>query len=101
MVPNFLRALNPNALAGARIGVPRRVFLDDSITGNDPSVNVAFEEALNTIRHLGATVIDPADLPSADEIAVSNNETVVLDVDFKVSLIYDLFLFLYSFYTYF
>ena len=86
MVPNFLRALNPNALAGARIGVPRRVFLDDSITGNDPSVNVAFEEALNTIRHLGATVIDPADLPSADEIAVSNNETIVLDVDFKVSL---------------
>ena len=49
-------------------------------------MNVAFEEALNTIRHLGATVIDPADLPSADEIAVSNNETIVLDVDFKVSL---------------
>ncbi|PAV17947.1 amidase signature enzyme [Pyrrhoderma noxium] len=86
VVPNFLRALNPNALAGARIGVPRRVFLDDRITGNDPSVNVAFEEALNTIRNLGATVIDPADLPSADEIAVSNNETIVLDVDFKVQL---------------
>ena len=83
----------------ARIGVPRRVFLDDSITGNDPSVGVAFEEALNTIRYLGATVIDPADLPSADEIAVSNNETVVLDVDFKVSLYVPLFL--YSFYTYF
>ena len=57
-------------------------------------MNVAFEEALNTIRHLGATVIDPADLPSADEIAVSNNETIVLDVDFKVSL-YMLSLFSY------
>jgi len=66
--------------------VPRRVFLNDSITGNDPSINVAFEEALNVIRGLGATVVDPADLPSADEIAVSNNETIVLDVDFKVQL---------------
>lgn len=83
-VPDFTKALNKNALKGARIGVPRRVFLNDSITGNDPFVNQVFEAALNTIRALGATVVDPADLPSADEIAVSNNETVVLDTDFKV-----------------
>lgn len=37
------------------------------------------------MRSLGAIVVDPADLPSADEIAVSNNETIVLDVDFKVN----------------
>lgn len=83
-VPDFTKALNKNALKGKRIGVPRRVFLNDSITGNDPFVNQVFEQALDTIRSLGATVIDPADLPSADEIAVSNNETLVLDVDFKV-----------------
>ncbi len=84
-VPDYTKALNKNALRGKRIGVPRRVFTDDSITGTDPSVNVAFNRALDIIRSLGATVVDPADLPSADEIAVSNNETVVLDVDFKVS----------------
>jgi amidase len=84
-VPDFTKALNVNALKGKRIGVPRRVFLNDSITGNDPFVNVAFEQALNTIRSLGATVIDNADLPSADEIVNSNNETVVLDIDFKVT----------------
>lgn len=83
-VPDFSKALNKNALKGKRIGVPRRVFLNDSITGNDPFVNQVFEQALDTIRGLGATVVDPADLPSADEIAVSNNETLVLDVDFKV-----------------
>jgi len=84
-VPNFsLATKNPNALRGARIGIPRRVFLNDSITGNDPSVNVMFEQAIKTIKSLGATVIDPADLPSAEEIAVSNNETFVLNVDFKV-----------------
>lgn len=83
-VPDFTKALNKNALRGKRIGVPRRVFLNDSISGNDPFVNVVFEQAIKTIKALGATVIDPADLPSADEIAVSNNETNVLNVDFKV-----------------
>lgn len=83
-VPDFTRALNKNALRGARIGVPRRAFLNDSISGNDPFVNVAFEQALEKIKELGAEVIDPADLPSADEIVASGNETFVLDVDFKV-----------------
>ena len=84
-VPDYTKALNPHALRGARIGVPRKVFLNDSITGNDPFVNQVFEQAINTIKSLGATIVDPADLPSAEEIAVSNNETIVLDVDFKVS----------------
>ena len=85
-VPDFTQALNKNALQGKRIGVPRNVFLNDTITGNDPSVNVAFEQALNVIRGLGATVVDPADLPSAEEIVVSKNETIVLDIDFKVRI---------------
>lgn len=41
---------------------------------------------MTTLKALGATIVDPADLPSADEIAVSNNETFVLDVDFKIQL---------------
>ncbi|KAI0923070.1 hypothetical protein AcW1_002450 [Taiwanofungus camphoratus] len=85
-VPDYTQALNRNALQGKRIGIPRTVFLNDSITGNDPYVNIIFEEAVNTISSLGATVVDPADLPSANAIVVSNNETVVLDVDFKVQL---------------
>ncbi|KAJ7236895.1 amidase signature enzyme [Mycena haematopus] len=85
-VPDFTQALNKNALKGKRIGVPRRVFLNDSITGNDPSINVVFEEALLTIRALGATVVDPADLPSAEDLVASNNETIVLNVDFKIQL---------------
>ncbi|KAJ7714153.1 amidase signature enzyme [Mycena metata] len=86
VVPDFTKALNKNALKGKRIGVPRRVFLNDSITGNDPSINVEFEKALLTIKALGATVVDPADLPSAEEFVTSNNETIVLNVDFKVQL---------------
>lgn len=86
VVPDFTEALNKHALEGKRIGVPRRVFLDDSISGNDPSVNIAFDQALEVIKSLGATVIDPADLPSADEILASDNEKVVLETDFKVCL---------------
>ncbi|KZW00379.1 amidase signature enzyme [Exidia glandulosa HHB12029] len=86
IVPDFTKSLNKKAFRGARIGVPRIVFTDDNFTGNDPSINVAFTKALATIKSLGATVVDPADLPSALEIAQSNNETIVLDVDFKINL---------------
>ncbi|KAL0959934.1 hypothetical protein HGRIS_011597 [Hohenbuehelia grisea] len=78
-VPDFTKALNKNALKGKRIGVPR-LFTD-----SEPNVSAAFEQALATIRSLGATVVD-ADLPDAREILRSNNETIVLDVDFKVQL---------------
>ena len=84
VVPDFTKALNKHALEGKRIGVPRRVFFNESITKNDPSVNVAFEQALEVIKSLGATVVDPADLPSIDEIVASNSEDFVLETDFKV-----------------
>jgi amidase len=89
-LPDYTKALNRNALQGKRIGVPRKIATDDSITGNDPSVNAAFNVALNTIRALGATIIDPADLPSAEEIAASHNqnETIVLETDFKVRIVF-------------
>ncbi|KAJ7875649.1 amidase signature enzyme [Mycena leptocephala] len=86
VVPDFTTALNKDAFRGKRIGVPRRVFLNDSYIHKDPSIGVAFEAALLTIKALGATVVDPADLPSVDELMASNNESIVLGVDFKVQL---------------
>lgn len=83
-VPDFTLALNRDALKGKRIGVPRRVFMDESITKADPSVGVAFAEALQVLQSLGAEIIDPADLPSADEINTSKQEIIVLAVDCKV-----------------
>ncbi|KAG6856087.1 hypothetical protein H0H87_007527 [Tephrocybe sp. NHM501043] len=86
VVPNFTKALNKNALKGKRIGVPRHVFLNATINDRSPEVTSAFEQALIVLRKLGATIIDPADLPSADDILASNDENVVLDVDFKIEL---------------
>jgi len=75
-VPDYTKALNKNALKGKRIGVPRIVFLNDSITGNDPFINIAFEKALDVIKGLGATVVDPANLLRL-RIDILNNEHLV------------------------
>lgn len=84
LIPDYTKALKTTALKGKRIGVPRAVFLDPEITGLSQAELDAFASALKTIQGLGATVVDHADLPSGPEIVVSNNETVVLNVDFKV-----------------
>ena len=90
VVPDYTKALDKNALKGKRIGVPRRVFLDETITKADPYVNIVFEQALETIRKLGATVVDPADLPSADALIDFPHEQFVLNTDFKVNFFFDL-----------
>jgi len=84
-VPDFTKALKKDALRGKRLGVPRRVFLNNTITEDDPYINLVFEQALETMRNLGATIVDPADMPSADEIVKSHNETFVSIIELKVS----------------
>ncbi|KAG6856088.1 hypothetical protein H0H87_007528 [Tephrocybe sp. NHM501043] len=91
IVPDFTKALNERALEGKRIGVPRRGFFrGDSKDQGRPDIISAFEQALQTIRSLGATIVDPADLPSVDEIQASGNETAVLDTDFKARMLISL-----------
>jgi hypothetical protein len=36
------------------------------------------------MRKLGATIIDPADIPTAEQIVFGSDENFVLEVDFKV-----------------
>lgn len=83
-VPDYATALKKDALRGKRIGVPRKIFLNQTVTGLSDAELVAFAGALETLARLGATVVDNADLPSAEEIVASGAETTVLDVDFKV-----------------
>ncbi|KAI0634590.1 amidase signature enzyme [Trametes polyzona] len=80
-VPDYTLALNPNALKGARLGVPRKfvALLDD--------VRIAaLNASLDTLRKQGATIVDSADFPDSDELLASNNETIVLNTDFKVDV---------------
>ncbi|KAF4612718.1 hypothetical protein D9613_011815 [Agrocybe pediades] len=85
VVPDYTAALRKRRepLKGKRIGVPRVAFLNDTLSGNDPSVNVLFEHALDTLKGLGATIVDPADLPSAQEILDIYSKAQINDLDVR------------------
>ncbi|QRV95570.1 amidase [Ceratobasidium sp. AG-Ba] len=85
-IPDYMRYLDAKAIKGKRFGVPRIVFRNDTLLGNHPSVGVAFEEALKTIQSLGGVIVDPTDLPSAEEMIDNNNERLVGQVDLKTRI---------------
>ncbi|KAI0786931.1 amidase signature enzyme [Abortiporus biennis] len=79
-VPDYTKTLNKNALKGVRLGVPR------GFVSRNANVLAAFNASLDIIRGLGATIVDPADFPDFAEMQASDNETIVLDTDFKVDV---------------
>jgi amidase len=79
---NWPRFLDPNGLRGARIGIPR-AGIHDSVT---EEVSRAFDAAVDAIKAAGATVVDPADIPTIDQINQFFEELVVLVFEFKGDL---------------
>ncbi|KAF7354246.1 Amidase signature enzyme [Mycena venus] len=77
VVPDFTTALNKDAFKGKRIGVPRRLFLNESILHMDPSLVTAFEGALETMKKTGCDHRGPGGFV---------NEKTVLHTDLKVYL---------------
>jgi amidase len=55
---DYTQFLEIDGLAGSRIGVARRFF------GNHAEVDALAEAALDILRERGATIVDPADLPT-------------------------------------
>jgi amidase len=70
--------LDANGMQGARIGVAR------NFCGFDPRVDAVMEVCIATMRSLGATVVDPADVTTADDLFESEIE--VLLYEFKADL---------------
>jgi amidase len=77
-VADYTTFLNPNALRGARIGVARNYF------GYSEAVDKAMADAIEAIKHAGATVIDPADIPTASQLGPA--EKIVLLFELKEGL---------------
>ncbi|HEX7734338.1 MAG TPA: amidase [Ktedonobacteraceae bacterium] len=73
--------LDHNGLKGARIGVLRQVF-----AGFQNKVDVVYNQAIAAMRQAGAIIVDPADLPDAQEINTSPDELTVLLFEFKQDL---------------
>lgn len=66
---DYTRVLKRDALRGARIGVPRRPYFQPA----GPALTAAVEGALEVMRTLGATIIDPVELPSLVDLDPDRN----------------------------
>lgn len=67
---DYTKFLDPNALKGARIGIPRAFFYD-TITvlgrrrgGLAAAQRAAMNDAIATLKAQGAVIVDPANIPS-------------------------------------
>ncbi len=69
---DYTRFLDPGALKGARIGIPRAFFYDKTTPpgakeprgGLNPDQAKVMDEAIEVLKQQGAIVVDPADIPS-------------------------------------
>ena len=72
---DYTRFLDANGLRGARIGVAREAFM-----GYSPKTDKLVEEAIALLKHSGATIVDPANIATANKFG---------DAEFDV-LLYEL-----------
>ncbi|HEY4588999.1 MAG TPA: amidase [Thermoanaerobaculia bacterium] len=79
---DYTQFLDANALHGARIGVLRA----GGFTGYDTRVDALFEQALKDMQDAGATLVDPADIPTIEALNSDQAEIIVLIYDFKRDL---------------
>ena len=82
IVPDYTKALQADGLRGVRLGVPRKL-----VALADSAMVKVFNASLDTMRALGATIVDPADLVNHDEFEQyrASNESLVTDTDLKVT----------------
>jgi amidase len=76
---DYTQALDPNALAGKRIGVAR------FYAGYHPGVDAVFATAIEAVRTAGAEIVEIADFPS-DRRAMGAAEGLVLKSEFRAGV---------------
>lgn len=75
---DYTKFLDPDGLRGARIGVARK------FCGFNDHVDKLLSTALDAMKHLGAEIIDPADIPTTGKFG--DSELEVLLYEFKADL---------------
>jgi amidase len=78
---NYAQFLNPDGLRGARIGVMRHLYF-----GNWAAVDALAEAAIQRMRDAGAVIVDPADIPTVDQLSFGPQEFNILLYEFKRDL---------------
>jgi amidase len=75
---NYMKFLDRDGLNGARIGVAR------NMAGTNPRIIKILEYCIEVMKHLGAIIVDPADVPNFDKL--EKTEYDVLYYEFKADL---------------
>ncbi len=75
---DYTTFLNAKSLQGARIGVAR------NMAGFHPATDAAFERAIESLRHAGAVIVDPANVPTVGKYDAA--ELDVLLYEFKAGV---------------
>jgi amidase len=77
---DYTRFLNPSGLKGARIGIPRAFFYDATSAGSttprgglSDAQRTIMNEVIAVLKAQGATIVDPADIPSVIDTNANNN----------------------------
>jgi amidase len=76
---DYTASLDAGALRGARIGVARMKYF-----GYHPATDALIEQAIGVMKAHGATIVDPADIATADRLDAC--ELPILLHEFKVDL---------------
>ncbi len=76
--PDYALFCDPNGLKGARIGVGRKYF------GFNDAVDALINHSLETMKQQGATLIDPADIPTFGKF--DDSEALVMMYELKADL---------------
>ncbi len=79
---DYTQFVDPDGLDGARIGVAR----SGGFTGYSRETDRVFEEAIEAMADAGAVIVDPADIPTIDELNADPAEIIVLIYEFKRDL---------------
>jgi amidase len=70
---DYARALDPNGLKGARLGVVRRFF------GFQEGVERLMDRALDVLKKQGAVLVDPAEMPSGGRAGSAEFEVMLYE----------------------
>ena len=77
---DYTQFLNKDGLRGARLGVARKYF------GFNDAVDKLLNDQITEMKRMGAVIVDPADIPTADAIFSDLAELIVLIYEFKRDL---------------
>jgi amidase len=78
---DYTQFLDPSGLNGHRIGVARA-----GVTGYSEETDGVFNAAVTAMAAAGAVIVDPADIPTIDQINAGVEEVTVLVFEFKRDL---------------